>query len=325
MKKYEDIYEPSYEIDDGVKAVYETTHLDTPYDPLGKASQLLQGAIDFHCHCGPCAKVARSFNDIEYGIEATRAGMAAIVNKGLTFPTARSAVLAQYVVDQWAKEHNMKGCKIIGGVTLSYSVGGLNAEAVETAARFSGKFVWTPVLDSAHHRRVEALVGMGSSGGIEVIDEKDKVPPELNEIFKLIAEYDMVLSLAHHSTRERFVMIDCAKEAGVKRISIIHPFQHLTKMTIEQMKTATEKGAYIEHLFFDLTPYSWDWDETIEAIKVVGADHFVLGTDGGRWSVPPPVPVYRIMIGRLLERGVSKKDIEKMVRLNAERLIWGEP
>jgi len=251
--------------------------------------------------------------------------MAAIVNKGLTAPTARSAVLAQLVVDQWAREHNMKSAKIIGGVTLSYSVGGLNVHAVRTAAQFGGKFVWTPVLNSAHHRRVEALAGMESSGGIEVINENDEVVPELKEISKVIAEHDIVLSLAHHSTKERFIMIDAAKEAGVKRISIIHPFQHLTKMSIEQMKIATDKGAYLEHLFFDLTPYSWDWGETIEAIKELGPDHFVLGTDSGRWSVPPPVPVYRIMIGKLLELGIPEADVEKMVRLNAEKLIWGEP
>jgi len=325
MGKYGDIHELSYELDPRVKAVYETAHLATPFDPIEKAKQLMQGAIDIHCHCGPCALVKRSFTEIEYGIEATKAGLAAIVNKGLTFPTARSAILAQVVVDQWAKEHNMKSARIIGGVTLSYSIGGLNVEAVKTAARFGGKFVWTPVLDSAHHHRVEALAGMDSSGGIEVIDENDEVVPELKEIFKVIAENDMVLSLAHHGTRERFAMIDAAKESGVKRISIIHPFQHLTKMSIDQMRIAIDKGAYLEHLFFDLTPYSWDWDETIEAIKVLGPDHFVLGTDGGRWSVPPPVPVYRIMIGRLLELGIPEADVEKMVKLNSEKLLWGKP
>jgi len=63
----------------------------------------------------------------------------------------------------------------------------------------------------------------------------------------------------------------------------------------------------------------------MESIREVGADHIVLGTDVGRWTLPPPVPVYRIVLGSLLEMGVSESDVEKMARLNAEKLIWGEP
>ncbi len=286
MNKYADVYEPSLEIDPGVKAVYQTAHASAPFDPTARVEHLMQGAIDIHCHCGPCALVKRTFDEVQYGIEATRAGMAAIVNKGLTFPTARSAVLAQSIVYQWAKEQDLQSAKIIGGVTLGYSIGGLNAEAVRTSARYGGKVVWTPAIDSAHHRRVEALAGMDSKGGIEVIDTDGDVVPELMEIFGVVAKNDMLLSLAHHSTRERFAMIDAAKEVGVRRISIIHPFQRLTKMTIPQMKIATDKGAYIEHLFFDLSPYSWDWDETMEAIRQLGPDHICLGTDGGDGLCP---------------------------------------
>lgn len=90
MKKYGDIYEPAHELDPRVKAVYETLHRATPFDPTEKVERLIQGAIDIHCHCDPCALVKRSLTEIEYGIEATKVGMAAIVNKGLTFPTARS-------------------------------------------------------------------------------------------------------------------------------------------------------------------------------------------------------------------------------------------
>jgi len=327
MNKYEDIHEMSYDKDQirHVKAIYETAHYPPDYHTFEKAEQLMRGAIDIHCHCGPCAVVKRSFNEIEYSIEATKAGMQAIVNKALTTPTARSASLAQTVVDQWAKEHNMKSAKIMGGVGLSYAVGGLNPHAVIDAAKLGGKFVWTPVHDSAHAHRIDALAGMHRPGGIEVIGKSGEVLPDLKEVFKVIAEYDMVLSLSHHSTRERFVMIDAAREVGVKRISIAHPFNPLTKMSIEQMKMAAGKGAYLEHLFSDFSPYLWNWDETIEAIKTIGADHFVLGSDSGRWDVPPPIPLYRIMITKLLLRDIPDGDVEKMVRLNAEKLIWGEP
>lgn len=137
--------------------------------------------------------------------------------------------------------------------------------------------------------------------------------------------FPVVLSLSHHSTRERFAMIDAARKMGVKRISIAHPFNPLTRMSIEQMKTAADKGVYLEHLYADFSSHLWNWDETIEAIGKIGADHFVLGSDSGRWDLPPPIPLYRVLIAKLILRGIPEGDIKKMVRLNAEKLIWGEP
>ena len=69
-------------------------------------------------------------------------------------------------------------------------------------------------------------------------------------------------------------------------------------------------------------PPEFDIDETFEAIKEVGADYFVLGSDGGNWKLPPPAYTFRTMLGLLLERGISESDVEKMARINAEKLIF---
>ena len=61
------------------------------------------------------------------------------------------------------------------------------------------------------------------------------------------------------------------------------------------------------------------------AFKQLGADHFILGSDLGNWRAPDPVDMYKITIGLLLEHDISETDVEKLVRLNAEKLIWGEP
>jgi hypothetical protein len=108
---------------------------------------------------------------------------------------------------------------------------------VESAAGLKGKFIWNPNLNSSHHRKVS-----GGSGCIEVIDEKDQIVPELLEIFRLIAKYDLVLSITHHSTKERFIMVDAALEAGVKRIEICPPTALGTKMSVDQMKAGVQGG-----------------------------------------------------------------------------------
>ena len=88
------------------------------------------------------------------------------------------------------------------------------------------------------------------------------------------------------------------------------------------LKPFTDKGAYLGLYSFGLRPPEFLLDEAVEAIKEIGADHFVLGTDLGNYKVPYPAPEYRRLLVLLLEAGISEADIEKMARINPERLIF---
>jgi len=314
---YEEIEEASYKLAEEHRAGYGVVQTrEVSLFDITKVDRLMEGAIDIHIHPGPDAWATRPFDDIDIAIEACKWGMGAVVYKSHSYPSARSGVLVNKVVEQWAKEHGKKPTKVISGTVLNYNAGGLNPEIVRSTATIGGKVIWMPNLDASHHIKLD-----GGTGGIEVIDDSGKVLPELEEIFRIIAKYDMMLSLGHQSTRERFIMIDAAKKAGVKRIEIVHPYEPCTRMTMEQMKMATEMGAYLGiyctdfHMFF-----SMDW--TIEVIKEVGPDHIVLGTDLGNWKWPHPVLGYRRFLGMLLDRGVPEADIQKMARINAEKLIF---
>jgi predicted metal-dependent TIM-barrel fold hydrolase len=72
----------------------------------------------------------------------------------------------------------------------------------------------------------------------------------------------------------------------------------------------------------NFTPPLFDIEETVQVIHEVGPDHIVLGTDLGNWRVPPPTVNYRILLGLLLEQGISEKDVIKMARTNAENLLF---
>ncbi|MFH1480265.1 MAG: DUF6282 family protein, partial [Pseudomonadota bacterium] len=275
---YSEIRELSYEMRDEIKQLYEQfTPKGVPID-LEKLAELMDGAIDIHIHPAPDAYAARPFDDVELAIQACEMGMGAVVYKCHSFPSVRTARVADRIVGEWAKGQGKRRTRVIGGVVLNYNVGGLNPEAVESAAGLGGKFIWTPNLDSTHHRKVS-----GGSGGIEVLDDKDRIVPELHEIFRLIAKYDLVLSITHQSTKERFIMVDAALEAGVRRIEICHPTAPSTKMSVDQMKAIADKGAYLGLYCVNFAPPLFSIEETIEVIKVVGADRLVLGTDLGNW------------------------------------------
>ena len=317
--KYEDIEELSYERIEGFRHEYRyIQEITAPSMDIEVATRLMQGAIDVHTHPAPdpYALRFRDRNDIAMAKQAAEMGMAAIVIKAQGYPTARSAYIDQIVIDEWAREHNRKSIKIIGGIVLNYCVGGLNPIAVELTAKIGGKFIWTPQLDSSHQYKM-----WGKPGGIEVV-EGDHVVPRLREIFEVIAKHDLVLSLCHHTTRERLIMIDDAKEVGVKRMELVHVNQPLTQMSIDQMKLAASKGAYLGLYGYTLHPPEFVLDEVVAAIREVGADHFVLGTDLGPAFMCDQAPGYRRFLLTLLHAGIPEADIEKMARINPGRLIF---
>jgi hypothetical protein len=313
---YENIEEPSYLLMEEARKLYADVMPPHPID-IDKAQRLMEGAIDTHIHGGPDAWAKRYWNDIEIAMQAADMGMGAVVIKCHSSPSSRSAQLVQWTVDLLSAQQHKKSIEVIGGVVLNYNVGGLNPEAVNTSALLGGRFVWTPNVDSAHHRKME-----GKPGGIAVIDDQDKVVPALRDVFEVVVKHDLVLSLCHHSTKERFIMIDTAKEMGVQRIEIVHPCYPVNKMSVDQMKIAAEKGAFVALTTLRLAPPEFSLKEMMQAINTVGADHFVIQTDLGTWMGPPPPVAYRIFICMLLGQGVSETDIRKMAVSNPERLIF---
>jgi len=309
--------ELAYEMREDIQLIYkQTTPKGAPLD-LEKLDELVKGSVDIHMHPAPDAYAARPFDDIQLAIQACEMGMGAVVYKCHSFPTARSAIIAQRIVDEWTKGDGKERTRVIGGAVLNYSIGALNPQAVESVAGLGGRFIWTPSLDSSHHRKISGL-----TGGIEVIDSNDKVTSEFAEILRLIAKHDLVLSITHHSTKERFIMIDAAVELGVKRIEVCHVTAPVTKTSIEQMEYMAKKGAYLGLYCVNFAPPLFDIDEAIEAIRNIGSDHFVLGSDLGNWRLPPPAINYRIFLGLLLENGIAEPDIEKMAKLNPKKLIF---
>jgi len=293
------------------------TPLKAPLFDLDRVWKLMDGAIDVHIHSGPDAYTTRIADELDLAIQACQAGMGAVVFKCHSEPSSRSVRIVQKVVNQWADEHNKRRIDVFGGIVLNYSVGGLNPEAVMVSARLGGKYVWMPNLDASHHYEM-----MGKPGGIDVLDENGKMVLVLKEIFSLIAEGDLVLGLCHQSVKERFVLIDEAKKAGIKRIEVIHPTMDINKMTLEEQKIAAGKGAYVGLYCWGLGVPMFDMDEVLKVIEVVGPDHLVVGTDVGNFREMIPVEAIRVFITRLLIAGIPDKDVEKMVKINPRRLLY---
>jgi len=282
----------------------------------------LAGAIDFHCHSGPDA-LPRSLNDLELVRLAKRSGLRGLVLKNHFTMTADRAALAMQEVGG--------GIEVFGGIALNRAVGGLNAEAVRKMAQFEGrrgKVVWLPTFDAENHVKH----AKESRPFVSVV--RDGAPvPELTEVFKLIAEHDLVLQTGHASVAECAVLIEAAKKAGVKRILITHAMADPINAGEADLKRFAGMGALMEcvwatHLAGPHAPSPSGRAQTrvtvadyAKAIKAVGAEHFVLSSDLGQQLNPVHPDGLRAFILGLKAEGLTEREVDLVARKNAARLL----
>lgn len=280
----------------------------------------IEGAIDFHVHSAPDV-FGRAFSDIEVAVSAKRAGMRGIVLKNHVTNTADRAALVMEAVP---------GIEVFGGIVLNNAVGGINADAVEWMHRMEGgrgKVVWFPTFEADNHKKTFA-----NSEGIKMMQD-GKLIPEVDEVLKVIARENLVLQTGHANQEETLALIKRANELGVKNIIVTHAMATVPGLSIEQMKEAAQLGAVFEHVYLNNimgedAHFGWmkHWkkvsaEDMAEAIKEVGADHFVLASDLGQSGNPIHPDGYKKLVAGLKEAGVSQEDIDKMMKTNPAKLL----
>jgi len=159
-------------------------------------------------------------------------------------------------------------------------------------------------------------------GGIDILDENDNVVPAMKEILSIIAEADLVLSMSCLGVKDVFYLIDEAKKQGVKRLNVVHPNQQTSLMTVEQMKIAADKGAYIELTCVDFQSGHFSWDVFMQAYNLMGADKIIASSDNGCFEFFTPVVAMRAYITGMLTHGIPDSDVGKMIKTNPKRLLY---
>ena len=64
-------------------------------------------------------------------------------------------------------------------------------------------------------------------------------------------------------------------------------------------------------------------EETVAAVKDVGAQNFILATDLGQTGNPSPADGLQLFVSDLMKAGVSKDDVTKMGREVTGNLLMG--
>jgi hypothetical protein len=281
----------------------------------------IEGMIDFHVHSSPDV-FGRAIDDNEVARKAAEAKMGALVLKNHVMETGARAYLARKTTP---------GIPIFGGITLNGPYG-INPEAVQWMWRMEGgygKVVWLPTFDADNHVKTFK----DAPEGMKVLDAQGKVLPNVIEVMKVCAKQNLILCTGHASGSESLALVKQAMDVGVKHVVVTHAMFTVVNMNMEQMKQAAAMGAKIEIDFLGAlmgpnAHLGWmrHWKQVsvkdnAEAIKAVGAQHFVMGSDLGQTGNPAHIDGMKAMVAGLKAEGVTDDQIRMVGRDNAARML----
>ena len=276
--------------------------------------------------------IGRIVDDVTLAERFREHGLAGFGLKSHYVPTAERARVVNRVVD---------GVSAIGAIALNVSVGGLNALAVEIAAREGARIVWLPTVDSAAEAgererdyppgaKVPMWVRMQRElreAGMEVppvavLDGDGKPLPELRDVLTVVAKHGLVLATGHLSRDEIFAVVDAALSIGVRDVVVTHPEFPSQDLSIEDQVALARGGALLERCF--TTPHTGkcSWERVFEGIRATGPERNLLSSDLGQPANPPVEDGLALFADRLLGAGFSDADIETMTVVNS-RLLAG--
>jgi len=281
--------------------------------------RLLNGAYDMHVHFEPEASMTRRFDALETALHAREMGLAGFVLKNRTYCTQPLALLVQRLVP----EIRVFGCLVLDG-----EVGGLNYQAVRSAAELGTKVLYMPVFFSANSMPVVQRLFNLSLGGevIRIVDQAGHLVPQMDDILRVVKDYDMVLCTGHVSPVEIKALADRCIGMGIRKVVVTHPMSLFVCeefLTADDMVSLAGTGMTIEHCAQAISPTSERRDPAlfVDAIRAQGPQNCILTTDFGGTPHPTMAEGLRMFISTLLRKGLSEGDIEMMVKTNPRRLL----
>lgn len=296
--------------------------------PSTRARELVRGGFDPYVHAAPDF-APRRITDLELAERHLALGLAGFgLTSHYTATAERAAVVNAAVGRPIA----------VGSIVLNHALGGLNATAVEVAARQGARIVWLPTVSAPNeHRKVRAadpdgnvpvwvrfeleLRAAGATPGpVPVLDDSGAPLPELLDVLGVVARHGLALATGHLSRDEIFAVVDAAVVAGVTTIVVTNPEFPSHRITPDDQVALAGKGALLQRAL--TTPYTGKctWQQVFEATRAVGPAHTVWGSDLGQVFNPPVEDGLALMADQHLAAGFSEEEVRVMAVENTRRL-----
>lgn len=290
---------------------------------MPKYNQLLEGAIELHCHSAPSIFPRRQ-TDWQLMADAKAAGMAGVLLKSHESETASRASLLNEKLD---------GIRAYGGLACNYPTGGLSAAAVDNAIKLGARCIWMPTISSTAHFEYFASkktklfggkpTGHNTDKGLTILGKSGKILPEVQEILRLAAEADIILCSGHLQPNEVMVLVEEAHNLGIKKILIQHADMGIAKIPMDLQIKLANKGAVIEKCYLATGRDFKDLSvkQMVNSIKQLGHDSCALVTDYGQAHNIPVVQALSNFTAELQAAGLSAAAIKQMLNVNTRKLL----
>ena len=313
----------------------------------GAVKGMIPGVFDMHIHTAPDL-APRKTDDLELARRAAQAGMGGFVIKSHLGSSVERALLINKMVP---------GVRVFGGVTLNFTIGGLNPFAVDAYVRLGAKEVWMPSLSAQYtltyqqeHVPLEDRIAFNMSHGgaftppsmnvqpgdpwpwsrngrgISIFDEAGKILPEVWAILEILAPTEAILGTAHLSVPETHALVDAARQMGVRRILATHP-EYMAPLSVEDQRLLAGKGVFFERCLAGTTVITkavggfFPFERIADNIRAVGTATTVLATDFGQTKNIHPVEGMGEYLELLARAGFTDREIETMAIQNPRALL----
>jgi Family of unknown function (DUF6282) len=296
--------------------------------PTERARVLVQGAFDLHIHVAPDVP-PRRIDDVTLAHRFAELGLAGFALKSHYTSTAERARVVSGVVP---------GVQVLGAVAMNQALGGMNALAVEIAAREGARIVWMPTVDSPaetagrtqpkpgdkvpqwarlqHQLRelglgVEPVVVTGSDGVLLA---------ETRDVLRAIARHGLILATGHLDRGDTFAVVDGALEEGVSEIVVTHPEFPCQDFSLDDQRELAARGCLLERCLSTPLSGKTTWEHVFDGIRAVGVGRTVLASDCGNPEYPPVEDGLALWADRLLGAGFDEDEISEMIVVQSRRL-----
>jgi len=303
--------------------------IETAQAQQSEIDPILGGAIDIHAHLDPDGYGpggnGRSVDVLEMAELARAAGMRGFVIKQHYDQSADSAYLVRKLYPD---------LEVFGGIGTNFATGGLNPYAIRQMADVKGgwgRIVWMPTWDAEHYVREN-----GNDRPFISVAKNGRLLPEAEAVIEAVAEVSgktrgsngtLVLATGHNAPEEGLLMVEKARGLGLQ-VVVTHPLLESVGMNLEQMQAAADMGAYLE-LVSSFTRAPAMIAEHVEAIREIGAEHFIVSSDRGQGAGPEGhdrqmadhVQGLSGVARALRENGFTDRELSLMFRENPARLL----
>ena len=299
-----------------------------PGAPSDRARALVVGAFDLHVHIGPDVP-PRRIDDVSLAHRFVELGLAGFTLKSHYTSTAERAQVVSGVVP---------GATVLGALTLNRAVGGMNALAVEIAAREGARIVWMPTVDSpaetagrsdpkpgdkvpqwARLQHELRELGLGNEP-VHVTDTEGRVLPETRDVLRAIARHQLVLATAHLARDDTFAVVEAAFEEGVEHVVVTHPEFTCQRFSIEDQVALAERGCLIERCLS--TPFSGKttYEHVFDGVRAVGVQRNFFSSDFGNPDYPAVEDGLALWADQLLGAGFGEDEAHTMIVAGSRRV-----